>query len=261
MMPDNLLVIGNSHVVALRLALRDNPDRWADLGATFFALPPAPLRQLSLQDGHLLPDTVEAQRHMRRLNGTDQLALAGYDAFLIVGGPAFSAVAQLQRSHRSLDFPSVAAGQPCDLISTGYMDAMIRHRVRYSAALKLARMLESLQEGPVLLAEAPLPSEECRDDPAGLEHYLQMIQRGDAAHFWARYRQALQDVAGAGVTVVPQPPQTIADDFFTARDWMRGSFGLGRDGEEPHQDRDYHHANPGYGGLQLDLLMKALAAL
>ncbi|MBK4214511.1 hypothetical protein JJJ17_01080 [Paracoccus caeni] len=261
MIPARLLMIGNSHLVAPRLALQQDPARWPGLHADFFTLPPSALRHIIIRDRTLLPQNAEARGHMMRLNNIPDLPLAGYDGFVVIGGPSFSAVTQLQRRHRCIGFPSVAEGVPCELISTGYMDAMIRHRIRYTAALRLTRRLEKLQQGPVLLVEVVLPSQDCRDDPERLEHYIDMVTRGDAAEFMRRYRDALADVIGPGVTIVRQPSQTIADDFFTASDWMRGSLGLGREEARPHRERDYHHANPAYGALQLDAIVAALKAL
>ncbi|MBC9246428.1 hypothetical protein H4P12_06815 [Paracoccus sp. 11-3] len=259
MTPRNVLLIGNSHTVAARIALQENPRRWPGYEFDVLALPPASFPKLAIQDDVLCPTSEDAQQHMQRHNGIPDLPLAGYDAFVVIGDPAFSAVAQLQNDARSFDFPSVQAEGAERLVSTAYMDAMIRTRIANSAALKIVRLLAGYGRGPVLLVDAALPSLDSRHDPEGLRHYIDMVARGDAVSFRKRYLRILTGVLAKHARLVPQPASTIVEDAFTAPEWMRGSFMLGPRQDRLHEEREYRHANPAYGALQLDAVVEALA--
>lgn len=261
MMPRNVLLVGNSHTVAPRIALQENPGRWPGFEFDVLALPPASFSRLTIQDEVLCPTTEEAQQHMQRHNGIPDLPLSGYDAFVVIGGPAFSAVAQLQSDVRSFDFPSARTEGAETLVSTAYMDAMIRTRVANSAALKIVRLLAGFGRGPVLLLDAVLPSLDSRHDPEGLDHYIDMAARGDAASFRKRYLRILTGVLAKHARLLPQPAGTIVQDAFTAPEWMRGSFMLGPRQDRLHEEREYRHANPAYGALQLDAVTDLLGRL
>lgn len=68
MTPGNVLIIGNSHTVAPRVALEEDPGRWPDVTFDVFALPPASLARLAIEDEVLVPTSARAQEHMLRHN-------------------------------------------------------------------------------------------------------------------------------------------------------------------------------------------------
>ena len=49
MSPRNVLVLGNSHTAAPRIALRDNPGRWPGFAPDVFAMPGHTIAELDLQ--------------------------------------------------------------------------------------------------------------------------------------------------------------------------------------------------------------------
>ena len=261
MTPRTVLIIGNSHTVAPRIALQDDPARWPGVEFDIFALPPVSLPRLTIEDGVLLPTTPEARQHMLRHNDIPDLPLSGYDAFAVIGGVAFSAVAQLQDGARSFDFPSVQAEGAEALVSTAYMDAMIRTRIANSAALKIVHLLAAHGRGPVFLVDTVLPSLDSRHDPEGLRHYVDLAARGDAVSFRKRYLRILTGALANHARLIPQPAATIVEDAFTSPEWMRGSVMLGQDSSRQHEEREYRHANAAYGALQLDRIVEALGRL
>lgn len=261
MTPRRLLLLGNSHTAALRIALRDDPGRWPDLRVTVLAMPGAALGALTLAGGRLVARDDSARHSMEYYNGMTELALQGFDAVAVIGGLNFHAVTALQDSHRSPDFPSVMGGGACPLVSTGMMDAMIRRHIADSVALYTIRLLAGQDCGAVLFMDEAFPSADCWQDAARFDPYIAMAERGDAAAFHARYLRILHEALGRDATYLPQPAQTIAEQVFTGPEWMRGSIRMQPRWDVRHEDTDFGHTNPAYGAHQADQIARALARL
>lgn len=261
MKPRHPLIIGNSHTAAVRIALRDQPERWPGFAPDVFAMPGGSLGDLELRDRSFHPTKPVARKEMVYYNGVPDLPLAGHDAFVVVGGVAFSAQAAVQDRHRSLDFPSVQNGLACTLVSTGFVDAMLRRRIANSPAVQVLRALLSLDQGPVMLMDTVLPSVECRADPQNFAAHVDLAARGDGAAYHARYLRILREVIGPKAIHLPQPARTIVDQVFTGAEWMRGSIRMQPRKDVPHEINEYGHANAAYGALQVDAMVAAFERL
>lgn len=261
MMPRNVLIIGNSHTAAPRIALRDDPAHWPDFAPDVFAMPGHSLIALELDGRTIVTRDDEVRRKMEYYNGVPDLPVSGYDAFVVIGGLAFHQLAGLQETHRSLDFPSAPRHRDFIPVSTGFVDALLHHQIERSPALRMVRLLAGLGQGPVLFMDQVLPSAECRQQQDQYAAYVALFQRGDAPAYHARYLRILGQLLGADGTYLPQPAQTVRDEAFTAPEWMRGSIRMQPRRDVPHEASDYGHANPAYGRLQVDLITQALARL
>ncbi|WP_148292635.1 hypothetical protein [Paracoccus aminophilus] len=254
-----MLLIGNSHVAAPRTALRDTPARWPGFAPDFFGLPGTALNGLEIRDGILGTDRIELQRQISFYNGQPSLALTGYDAFVVIGGPNFGMISRLLQRHRCPDFPSVQAGQACDLISEGFLAAMLARRIRNSTAIRLAGRLARLEQAPILLLPEPFPSLDALAE--GKSEVARLALRGDAGLFVARYLAALREEAADLSILIEQPEDTIAGMVFTAPEWMRGSLRLNSHHDIRHSQKEFGHGNAAYGGRQLDQILAVLEAL
>lgn len=261
MMPRNVLILGNSHTAAPRIALRDDPARWPGFAPDVFAMPGHSLIALELDGRTILTRDDEVRRKMVYYNGVPDLPVSGYDVFVVIGGLAFHQLADLQETHRSLDFPSAARIGGFTPVSAGFVDAQMRHRIEQSPALRMVRLLAGLGQGPVLFMDQVMPSAECRQEPDQFAAYLALTERGDAPAYHARYLRILRQLLGADGTHLPQPLQTVQEGAFTAPEWMRGSIRMQPRRDVPHEANDYGHANPAYGRLQVDLIAEALSRL
>lgn len=254
----NVLVLGNSHTAAPRIALRDDPDRWPGFRPDVFAMPGHTIAELDLRDGTFHPRTDDVRKKMIYYNGIPDLPVGGYDAFVVLGCLSFASLPALQETHRSADFPSVARGGACTLISTGFADALIAQRIERSPALRLIRALAGLAQGPVIFMDTVLPSADCRDDPQTFAPHVEMAARGDGAAYHARYLRLLDRALGRDARHLAQPADTILDGVFTAPEWMRGSMRMQPRRDVPHESTEYGHANAAYGARQIDLIVAAL---
>lgn len=263
-MPRNVLMIGNSHSAAPRIALRDDPGRWPDFCPEVVAMPGDTLRGLELRDATLVPKTAELRGKMLHYNGIPDLPLAEYDAFVVIGGLGFHRMAEPGLTHPAPDFPSVAPGgalQGGALVSTGFIDAVMAHHIAGSTALRMIRGLAGLGQGPVLFMDQPFPSLDCRADPQNFAGLVTLAARGDAGALYARFLQLLARALPKGARHLPQPAPTVREQVFTAPEWMRGSVRMQPRRDVPHEATEYGHANPAYGGLQIDMISQAFAAL
>lgn len=261
MIPRNPLVIGNSHTSSMRIALRDGAERWPEFDPDIFAMPGGTLFNLELRDRSFVPTNAETKKQMAFYNGVPALPLSGYDGFVVLGGISFKQLAELQATHRSGDFPSVRAGRPCRLVSTGLVDAMMQRRIDDSSALRVMRALSGLGQGPVLFMDTVFPSAEAHAGAKSFKTYLEMVARGDGAAFHARYMALMDREIGDAAIRLPQPGETVVDGLFTAPEWMRGSMRLNPHSDVPHDADDYGHANAAYGALQVDAVIRTFAAL
>lgn len=258
MRPRNLLMIGNSHTAAPRVALRDQPDRWPGFLPDVFAMPGDTLAALVLREGSLVPLDDEVRRKMEYYNGIPDLPLSGYDGFVVIGGLGFHSVIGPALTHPAGDFPSVRRGEAEAAVSTGFIDAVMGHRIATSPALRLIRALAGLGQGPVVFMDQVLPSADCRADPRNFAPLVQVAARGDAAALHGRYLRLLGRALADDAIHIPQPGHTVADQVFTAPEWMRGSVRMQPRRDVPHEATEYGHANAGYGALQIDLIAAAL---
>lgn len=258
---NRVLLIGNSHLAAIRTALRDAPERWADFRPDIFGLPGRSVGELVLRDGILQSADPEIRRQINFYNNVPHLEIRSYDAFVVVGGSSFGQICGIQNSHRSLYFPSVQAGVVCDLCSEGFMDAMLTRRIQASTGLKLISKLAGLGQAPILFVPGPLPSYECQTPPGGEPALVALAKRGDGPVFYQRYRDRLHHEAEDLAVILEQPLDTIIADVFTHPDWMRGSLRLNSRQDVRHGQREYAHANARYGARQIDQIIAALDAL
>jgi hypothetical protein len=113
-----------------------------------------------------------------------------------------------------------------DAFVEGLIDQDSCHTIDYAVALSDLGISIAVLEAPRFFEDAAY-LKRCR---------LDVIQHVDRL-----YRQRVgQRLAGHGISVIPQPPQTIGD---------LGTTRMAFDNEKP---RDVHHANAAYGQLALD---------
>lgn len=253
-----LLILGNSHVSAPRLAYISAPEDWPDWDIDFLGMPGGNLVKLALKDGVLLPETPEISDHMKFYNLVRRLDIRGYDAFALVGGFGWRDLATICADHRSVDFPSVIQGdRDCQLVSRQFLHDVLCTRIRGS---DMGRMLERLRtlDKPVVVVPEPLPSTECVADPARFGIYQAMAQRGDGAHWKDRFVAAANEAIGAVARITFWPAEAIEQGAFTRSDLMRGALRLRPDAEVQIPENDFAHGNLDYGRMVMDQIAAAL---
>lgn len=256
-----LLIIGNSHIAAPRLAYLEDPDRWPGWDVDFCGLPGGSIGHLDLREGVLHPADRKVAGEMRQFNLVRSLDVSGYDAFAIIGGFGWAGVAALCADHRSPDFPSVVAGtgggDSCQLVGHAMLVAALRARCRNSASARLLRQLADLGR-PVVMLPEPMPSAECGSDPARFGAYVDLVARGDADLWRQMFQRAAEEELASGAVLPFWPAAASEDGLHTRPDLMRGSVRLSAHRADQHGEGDYAHGNAQYGALVMDQVMVAL---
>ena len=259
--PLHMLIIGNSHVGAVRLAYAAAPGRWPGVDALFLGLPGWNMADLTMDGGILRPLNDKAAVALREYNQIEELDLSDFAAFAVVGGHAFRHSARFVTDHVCPDLPSAGgASARRQLVSRDFLTRALAERLGFSAANRVHRRLSALGR-PMIMAPEPMPSADCRAAPDDYGDYLDLVDRGDHSTWTQIYRAVWAETLGADTTVLDWPAAALVDGAFTRTDLMRGSMTLLPSASQRHPDGEYAHANAAYGALVMDQIAAAAAGL
>ncbi|AUH33628.1 hypothetical protein [Paracoccus tegillarcae] len=256
--PRRLLVIGNSHAAAPRMAYAASPESWPDYDVAFLAVRGGNINQLELRGTVLHPMDAKTAREMQDFSFVREVDLTTYDALAIVGGFGWVPLAQLFDGHRCMGFPSVLAGDDdCQLIGRSLMRKTLEIRTERIFSTRLMRKLKPMGK-PIVMMPEPLPSDECGADLKTYEDYSMMVARGDAGHARRMFQRAARHALRNDAILPFWPDSVIVDDAYTSAAFMRGAPRLSPGFDVMHGSTDFAHGNADYGALLLDRIIGAL---
>ena len=215
--PLRICVLGNSHVGALRRGWEALQAERVDIQPVFFASPGRSLATLERHDDRLVPTTPGVAKYLALTSGgLPEISLGDFDAFLLVG-MAFL-MPQVDRRHSSA------------VLRTACQDAWSG-----SVCARMVALVRASSQVPLLVLHNPLP-----------------ISRREVAHLQpATYADTLHcleaGVVPPGVTLLPQPAATRAEDWLTQAEFSAGATTLL--GEGVAED-NATHMNARFGELQ-----------
>lgn len=262
-----LCVIGNSHVGMLRAAARMlDPDRPE---ITFFAKAGSGIETATIEGSVISARDPDLRRAQARFGMPEAVDTAAYDAVILVAGTAsiYSALAILQ-DHSVSGWPSCAADLPGApkpdkaLISEAAFTAALTDIARAGVSHRFARAFRRAGEVPIFLVPQPYPSERVFDSDRPREYGFQRARRHGEGPAIAACLASAIDVAFApigGVTVLHQPPETVAHGFTTARAYSRDAVRV--DGDTAQHAADLLHVGPSFGAQVLARVYAGLEAL
>lgn len=264
--PRRVLVLGNSHIAAVKSAHGQGAAPWPGLAVEFAGGQGDTLAALELQEGRLTPRTQAARRNLQALNKRAEWALADYDAFVVVGCQVGIYRAQMPyRKARFLGLPSAAEGvePPLVPVSRAMFDLSVREGVAQSLGGALAlRLVAGLRDegltARVMVAEQPRPSFDCRHQRHRFRGLFQARESGDDMVLSDVFESAASR-ALPGASFLPQPEQTRHGGMFTQPRFSVGSVRLTAGERIAHPEDDFIHTNAEYGALVLDQIAEALA--
>lgn len=271
--PVRVLVLGNSHVAALKAAHVENPGRWPEIAFDFAGGHGPAMDRLEVRAGVLAAADAETRNAMTAINGRDHWDLADHDLVVIAGCElGLYRAMNLFRDCCHAGLPSVAGGleqaQTADRrrpLSRAAFAAALDALLADTMALRLAlRIGAARPDLPLVLVPQPHPARAGRaGGRAGrFAAFNRAIRAGDAAVLAAEFAAAVDRVAASlpgGGRALAQPAATTAADIFTRAEFSAGSLPLTRDMRVAHAPRDYLHANAAYGLLVLDHVEALLA--
>ncbi|EEW26334.1 hypothetical protein [Rhodobacter ferrooxidans] len=245
-------IIGNSHVAALKAAWDATPLPGLDM--TFFAAPQRNFRQFALQPNRVygLP-APQRGRHaeiVQKLNGALQIDLSGVDQVVLSAfGWNPGAIAQLIAT---CDIDGLRLTGAPTLLSRDLFDAI---------CAALARALRPGPEwrhwpgaAPIFLAQAATCETCLGSSNADFASWQRLAAAPDGAlaAFDIFFDHLRADLAGVGITLLRQPPQSLRPSGLTEARFLATGGGV-VPGQE-HLRGDHAHMNAAYGTLCLTAL-------
>ena len=264
-----LLLIGNSHLAALKSAHGAEPARWKALEPVWAGFLKRSLTEITPTPDALIPSGDEGARALSTFGHGDALSLDGIDAVAIVGCQVsmLNAV-RLHRQTRCValpslaDTPNLATMEPL-LMSRAAWEETAKHSMLEKIGMEFAARLRAVRPD-LEIASVPQPhitQGALRSTTKKLHGFRLMAEAGDLPLMARAFTRAVDGACDAlDLLHLPQPRETIFRHAMTRKPYMRGSVRLAGGGRHAHPEDDMLHANAAYGALVLDQLEAAFAS-
>jgi hypothetical protein len=215
-----LVILGNSHVGALKQGWTRIADQYPDCAITFFGAPGAMMSDVQAEPGRLVPQTARLAQMLEFVSGgAPHLEIADHDEF-IVHGCGFR-----------------LAAPPAAHLSRAVRAATVEDIFMRSRAHILASKLEQAGASRVAISPIPMRVASGTDDP------LLSADYAASAALFAKVIEALDR------RLIPAPEELLDQRMTTAEPFSRRSRRLGRD--ESHSVEDRGHMNADWGEIWL----------
>ncbi len=250
-------VLGNSHSAALHMAWTNRlAGTMPGVALSFFAAKSQLLRNLSLEDGKLLPrDADLADALVLSSGGLSHVEIGRYDAFLLAGLGVRITLTALCQEHGTVAHRKW--GEVETLVSEACFAAMLEAGLADNPAFWLLdRIRETGSTAPVLICPTPFYSDVELDRRFMRRH----ARLGDPA-FRAMVIEQGRALATAlaarrGGEMLWQDESTIASPGYTKREFARAALRLGKEASE-----DGKHMNEDFGAIVLANALTRLGGL
>ncbi len=244
----NFLLIGNSHLACVKVAMDSEPGLLGGRGIEYMAFNELQASEFGIAEGIIQPPSNSSGSAVSLDAGSREVRVADYSGFVIVGmGLSVNLLATIYLSHRLL-----AHHRPgLHLLSRAAFDAAAAESILSRGANPIVAKLCAATNVPVLLVPEPLMNAEIVKDERGSD-----VWTGEHAPFLVeQYTAHLHKVFDPMVDVLEQPPETI-DGVFTRADYAYGGLRSltrrdkrGNPWRYKEDHRDYRHMNEQYGAI------------
>lgn len=221
-----LCVIGNSHVAAYKLGwdalAAAGDDTCSTLTPTFFGAPRDGVRHIEREGEYIVPTRKDVAESFARLsNGREQIGLAEYDAFLLVGlNVSIKRILRFYKTHFWYDLKS---DQRRTMVPAHFAQEFLTERYSNTLLVETAAKLRAGTNSPIIAVAEPFWASSVRQDIGKAKDYgwESVIQNGDSQRLSAMFQKAitlsLKDIA----IFVSQAPETIEDGIMTSSDFNK----------------------------------------
>ncbi|QXT39301.1 hypothetical protein [Gymnodinialimonas ceratoperidinii] len=251
----NVAVIGTSNIGAVKYAQTRIEAAYPQLAVTCYGLPGGKFDGAQLIDNHFGPDRADtaAMKLARRINGAPTLDLSRFAHILVIGDTlGLPATLWTALSYDIADW-STRTGR--DLLSLPALQATAEEAI----AARADHLRAQFGTFELHVAHAPYPTTAVV--PKGVHHqqpYAAMATYPHAAALQTLHRHALTlALADRGMTLIPQPDETIAQPFLTKEPYGHGSMDF------RNQDNllnDHRHMNADFGASLFNAFAIAIGA-
>ena len=258
-----LLMIGNSHVAALRLGWPLAAAELPGLVPDLFGAHARNIVNLEDAGGGELRMSGNPFWHFEAGQEPDRATSiwpANYDAVAIVGcdfGPL-----NVFRTYRRYHFNGLT-GRRKQALTRELFRRAVRISMDESAAVFLVNLIRTVCDKPILLLPTPMPAENGYADTekTSMEPWQAAVEAKDDAPLLAIYDELCQRMRRQGITVIAQPALTLATPMSTLQEYSDDSVRLRADEQMLHPENDYFHMNARYGALMWHEIARVAAAL
>jgi hypothetical protein len=253
-MRENVCVIGNSHLAAIKLAWNEMQADFPELSVVMFGSHSASLRDTAIDSGRIVATTNQVNKNFRWTAQTNAIRLNKYSSFYIIAG-GFSSL-PIFRLYSNYAYYELN-GKRKHLISRNCFRRAALGWLRMVPAMHLVKLIRSGSNAPVYLCAQALPSDECLDDPACEIEHKTAIANQDEAQLFELYLELCREIETENVIVIQQPELTKSGHALTRREYSRNSVGLTPDFSLEHPANDYFHMNRLYGAEMIRVMFRS----
>lgn len=253
-----LCILGASHIVALRSAWQAMPagERPAGLRVSF--LPGGrDIGDVVFADGSLRPASVAAQARQAELGETDQVTLADFDAFAVIGVASFRAALNVYAACRGE--AHAARGEGHQLVSDACFEAAVAGIVAARAPWWLAARLRTETKAPIAVMAAPMYAASVLRDARFGARFEGLRRDGDEAALAASMERAMRRLTHTDFSLIHQPAETLDSPATTKERFRSGKPVRAAAGRVAAPD--VAHMNTAYGRIVLDRLFAFCAGV
>ncbi len=225
-----IAVVGNSHLAALKQALRMNAEPTYSLVFTFWGVPGKYFHAIECTSEYLISERVDILREVSD-GAHDQLRFKAFDVIWLYAGDLD--LAELMDSFSD-------GGQ----IISNYSSACIIQGVNaYLNGLHIVRLAKQIRHyfnGAIILSPKPLPAQAQNFNAENWQFGVSRLEKSIAAH-----------LSKSNLSLLSQPHGTRFEDRFTHSRFTIGSVRLPGNLKCPHNKDDRTHMNAEYGTIML----------
>ena len=227
-----IAIVGNSHLAALKLAVRDDLFRGKRLDVSFWGLPGPEFRSMTYENGRF--QTPHKALALKISDGRYESLPVHDFAAIILHGMVLNPSDYLFSLRKASD----------DLLcySTAFLREGLQACIEQAPSWDLVRSLRTDYDRRVLMSCMPLKSE----DSAQFQGLSIMADEWNLLN--SHIGAILCDI---GVEYVPQPSDTVCDYKYTKREFCVHSVRFAAKLSYEHPDDDYIHMNGQYGARVL----------
>lgn len=259
-----IVVIGNSHLAAFKLAWDDLADNYQDVRLVFFGSAGEEMRsKVAIEDDCLVAVTEEARNDFYFTSGgLTKIDFSDFDAVLLIGMgcrmlPLYSAL----KSHRVYDAPSSSLPSrkkaSYRTISAACIAQICMDQMKNTSLFQILSLIRSVSNIPAFIIPCPFPSEACAYDDRARWAFLKRIASKTVQQ---SYYEGLACLCRSfAATLITQPDTTITGLLFTKEELSVGSVRFDDHLLTTlHNETDYVHMNRDYGKEVLTFILQGI---
>lgn len=201
----------------------------------------------STESGKLIPSSPKVREMFKYTGGSETVDLGSFDACVLVSWCATARFIFRLLGKQAFYLPKHLFSldqKKTHLLSSSAYQAYLQQGLQNFPSLY--PLIEKNIRGEKLVVQQPIKGEE--SNAAAQTQYADtaFIRKNLYNDLCANYEIAMRD---AGARFVPQPPETLTEQFATKREFCLGSVRLF--GNDPHEAEEIFHMNKDYGRLCL----------